>query len=115
MVETIGNDYYSIFIFYPNIQILPAVSTTGYGIINISSQWLKPLAMIIILFLFFTLISKYCPRFQLRDTDCEIIALQRLKPLAMFIILFLFIHNIQILPAVSTAGHELCNYGASNG
>jgi len=28
-VETIGYDYYSIFIFIHNIQILPAVSTTG--------------------------------------------------------------------------------------
>jgi hypothetical protein len=45
MVETIGYNYYSIFIFIPNIQILPAVSTAGHGIINISSQWLKPLAM----------------------------------------------------------------------
>ena len=50
--------------------------------------------MIIILFLFLSLIFKYCPRLKPWDTDCAIMALQWLKPLAMIIILFLFLSII---------------------
>jgi hypothetical protein len=83
MVENVGYVYYSIFIFIPNIQILPAVSTAGNGLCNYALPTVETVGYVYYS-IFFIPNIQILPAVSTAGHGIINISSQWLKPLAMF-------------------------------